>query len=72
MSTAISIRLSEDLTKMLDELAKATERPKTFLVREAIEAYLAEYADYRVALDRLLDKDDEIIAGSELRKRLGL
>lgn len=72
MSTAISIRLPEDLTKMLDELAKATERPKTFLVREAIEAYLAEYADYRVALDRLLDKDDEIIAGSELRKRLGL
>ncbi len=72
MSTAISIRLPEDLSKKLDELARATERPKTFLIREAIEAYLTEYGDYRLALDRLLDKDDEIISGSELRKRLGL
>jgi len=34
--------------------------------------YIAEYGDYRIALDRLLDKDDELISGSELRRRLGI
>jgi predicted DNA-binding protein len=42
------------------------------LIRKAIESYLAEQADYQIALDRMLDKDDEIISGSELRKRLGI
>lgn len=72
MSTAISIRLPEKLAKELDNLATATERSKTFLIREAIETYLKEYSDYRMALDRLLDKNDEIIESSELRRRLGL
>lgn len=71
-ATAISVRLPDELIERLSELADATERSKTFLVREAIESYLAEYADYRQALDRLLDKDDEVIESSELRKRLGL
>ncbi len=68
----ISIRLPEKLAKELENLARSMERSKTFLVREAIKAYLEEYSDYRIALDRLLNKDDEIIESSELRKRLGL
>lgn len=72
MSAAISIRLPEKLIKRLDKLAAVTERPKAFLVREAIETYLNEYSDYRVALDQLLDKDDDIIESSELRRKLGL
>lgn len=72
MSTAVSIRLPEELVKELEKVAKTTERSKTFLVREAIKTYLEEYSEYRIALDRLLDKDDEIIEGEELRKRLGL
>jgi RHH-type rel operon transcriptional repressor/antitoxin RelB len=72
MSAAISIRLPEELVKKLDKLASVTERPKAFLIREAIETYLNEYSDYRMALDRLLDKDDEIIESSELRRKLGL
>ena len=72
MSTAISIRLPKDLSDDLERLAKAIDRPKTYLVREAIETYVEEYGDYRMALDRLLDKDDEIVGGSELRRRLGV
>ncbi len=72
MSIALSVRLPDGLAKALEGLARSTERPKTYLVRKAVETYLAEYADYQVALDRLRDKDDVIISGSELRKRLGL
>jgi len=72
MSVSISVRLPEGIAKALEDLAKATERPKTFLIRKALESYLAEYADYHIALERLRDKDDAIISGAELRKRLGI
>ncbi len=72
MAKAISIRLDERVLRDLEELSKSTERSRTFLINEAIKTYIAEYGDYRVALDRLLDKDDELINGSELRSRLGL
>ncbi len=71
MSSAISLRLPEGTVKALDKLAKSTDRSKSFLIRKAVETYLAEYADYQIALDRLLDKDDAVISGGELRKRLG-
>lgn len=72
MTTAISLRLPQKLNDELNEIARTTDRPRTYLIREAIETYISEYAQYRVALDRLLDKDDEIIESAELRRRLGL
>jgi len=71
MPVSISLRLPEAIAKALDELASATERSRTYLIRKALEAYMAEYADYQVALDRLRDKDDPVISAAELRKRLG-
>lgn len=72
MSVSVSIRLPDETARALEEVAQAIDRPKTFLIRKAIESYLIEQADYQIALDRMLDKDDEIISGSELRKRLGI
>ncbi len=71
MAVSVSVRLPGSTAKALDELANATERSKTYLIRKALEAYLEDYADYQVALDRLRDKDDPVISAAELRKRLG-
>jgi RHH-type rel operon transcriptional repressor/antitoxin RelB len=71
MSVSVSVRLPGNTAKALEELANATERSKTYLIRKALEAYLEDYADYQVALDRLRDKDDPVISAAELRKRLG-
>ena len=71
MSSSISIRLADKTAKALDELSKATDRTRTYFIEKALESYLAEHADYRVALDRLLDKDDPVISSSEMRKRIG-
>lgn len=71
MAVSISVRLPESTAKALNELANATERSRTYLILRALETYLAEYADYQVALDRLRDKDDPVISAAELRKRLG-
>ena len=70
MTTSISVRLPDETAQALDELAKATERPKSYLIQKALDAYLEEYGDYQVALDRLRDKDDHVISSAELRKRL--
>ncbi|NTW17449.1 MAG: ribbon-helix-helix protein, CopG family [Syntrophaceae bacterium] len=72
MSTAISIRLPEDLAKQLDNIAKETERPRSFIIQKALESYLEDYADLQVALDRLHDKADPIISSKKMRESLGL
>lgn len=72
MAAAVSIRLPKELSEKLDALAVSLDRPKTYLIRKALETYLAEYADYQIALDRLRDKDDAVISGAELKKSLGL
>ncbi|CAD6490729.1 MAG: hypothetical protein EMLJLAPB_00009 [Candidatus Argoarchaeum ethanivorans] len=72
MSVAVSIRLPEKIIHDLEVLASTIERSKTFIIRKAIESYLEDYTDYLVALERLRDKDDEIISGEELRGQLGL
>src|SRR5262245_53828243 len=71
MTTSVSVRLADRTAKALERLAKATDRPKTYVIEKALESYLAEYADYQIALDRLRDKDDPVISSAELRKRLG-
>ena len=72
MSSPISIRIPEELIEQLDWVARETERPRSYIVQKALEAYIGEYADLQIALDRLNDGADELISGKELRKKLGL
>ena len=72
MSTAVSVRLPKDLAKRLDGIAKETERPRSFIIQKAIEAYIEEVADLQIALDRLHDTSDSVISSKEMRKSLGL
>jgi RHH-type rel operon transcriptional repressor/antitoxin RelB len=70
MSTAISVRVPDELTSRLSEIAQETERPKSFQVQKALEAYLADLADLQVAYDRLTDTTDSVISFEEMRKEL--
>lgn len=72
MSIAISIRIPEELASKLDEIARETERPKSFHVQKALEVYLNELADLQVALDRLHDTSDPVISIDDMRSELGL
>lgn len=72
MNTAISVRLPKELAEQLDNIAKETERPRSFIVQKALESYIDDYADLQVALDRLHDKTDPVVSSKELRKSLGL
>ncbi len=72
MSTAISVRLPDDLAKQLEGIAADTDRPKSYIIQKALQSYLQEQADLQIALDRLHDPADPVISGKEMRKRLGL
>jgi RHH-type transcriptional regulator, rel operon repressor / antitoxin RelB len=72
MSKALSIRISDELALRLSEIAKETERPKSFHIQKALEAYLSEIADLQVAYDRLHDGTDPTISLEDMRKELEL
>ncbi len=71
-SKAISVRPPDGLTARLSEIAKETERPKSFHIQKALEAYWAELADLQVAIDRLHDTSDPVVRLDEMRKELEL
>lgn len=72
MSTTITVRLPDKIAKELSEIAKTTERPKSFFIQKALENYLRDQAELQIALDRLRDINDPVISIDEMREEIGL
>jgi len=72
MATSITVRVPDNLADQLDELAVSLDRSRAYLVKKAMEMYLSEYADYLIALERLRDKDDDILTSQEMKNLLGI
>ena len=70
MSTPLSVRIPDKLSKELNAVAEITERSRSFLIQKALEAYLEEQADLQIALDRLHDTTDRVISIEEMRKEI--
>ncbi|MCJ7630016.1 MAG: ribbon-helix-helix domain-containing protein [Longimicrobiales bacterium] len=70
--TTISVRVTDALAVELENVAKEAERSKSFIIQKAIEAYLEDYADLQIALDRLRDTSDGVVGSKDLRDSLGL
>ena len=67
----LTIRLNNDLENRLIALSQKTGRPKSYYVRQAIQAFLEEKEDYLLAISRL-EKNNPRILLAELEKKLGL
>ncbi len=72
MNTTITVRLPENLAVALDEIAKITERSRSYLIKKAIETYIEEQADLQIALDRMRDTSDTEISITDFRKKLNV
>jgi RHH-type rel operon transcriptional repressor/antitoxin RelB len=72
MSTPISVRIPDSLASELSLISKETERPKSFHIQKALEAYFEELADLHVAFDRLHDTSDPVVSLGDMRKELEL
>jgi len=66
MSTAILVRLPQELAEKLDGIAKETQRSRSFIIQKASESYIEDFADLQIALDRLHDKRDPIVYKAEI------
>ena len=73
MST-ITARIHDELNIALSKVAKAMERPKTFLIHKAIEEYIREVEqdieDAEIALAVMNDKTMKRYTSEEVKERL--
>ena len=72
MNTSLSVRISEPLARELDEVAKSTERSRSFHIQQALKSYLKEQADLQIALDRLQDSTDPVVSLKDMKKSLNV
>jgi transposase len=68
--TQVSARLTDDLVKGIDEAAKRMHRSRADVIRLAIEYYLDDIEDLRLAMDRLKDPADPILDWDEVKREL--
>ncbi|WOE69011.1 ribbon-helix-helix domain-containing protein [Hydrogenimonas thermophila] len=66
----ISVRLNQELEKELEEIAKITNRPKSFFIKEALKEYLEDVKDILDAKERISDPKREMITLDELKREL--
>ena len=72
---AVSLRLPDDVSHRLQELANRTGRSKTFYMIEAIQEHLDDLEDLYLAEQRLIDLragKSETVSLDELMKRYGV
>ncbi len=65
--SVVGLRIPDTLEQQVEKLAEHLQRSKSFIIRKALETYINEYADYQIAIERLYDKDDEIVSASQMR-----
>ena len=73
--SVITARIPDTLNKALAEVAKAMERPKSFIVLKAIQNYVLELQedieDYNDAM-KILAENNESISWDEVMRDCGL
>ncbi|MCF6244057.1 MAG: ribbon-helix-helix domain-containing protein [Sulfurovum sp.] len=68
----ISVRLPEEMEARINNLAKSTQRSKSFFVKEALTNYLDDMEDYYDVLKRQNDPTRNLISLEELENALEL
>ena len=66
----ITARLPDDLVEKIDRAASQLNRSRAQLVRQAIEYYIDDFEDLRLALDRLSDPADPVLDWEEVKREL--
>ena len=68
--TQVTARLSDDLVKSIDAAARSLNRSRAEIIRQAVEYYLADVDDLRLALERLKDPADPVLDWDEVKRDL--
>jgi transposase len=68
--TQVTARLPDDLVAKADLAAKQLNRSRAQLIRKALEYYLDDFEDLRLALDRLNDPADPVLDWEGVKREL--
>jgi RHH-type rel operon transcriptional repressor/antitoxin RelB len=68
----LSIRLPQEMEDRIIRLSEATQRPKSYFVKEALKNYLDDMEDYYEVLKRKNDPEKHLISLKELEQALEL
>jgi RHH-type rel operon transcriptional repressor/antitoxin RelB len=66
----LSLRIPKVLDEKLEEIAKKTDRTRSYLVRKALEEYLEDLEDYLIAFERYTREDKEYLTTEEVKRYL--
>ena len=66
----VTARLPEELVEQADRAASQLNRSRAQLLRQALEYYLEDFEDLRLALDRLNDPADPVLDWEDVRRDL--
>lgn len=66
----ITARLPDEVVAELDKAAQALHRSRADIIRQAIEAYIEDFNDIAVAIERLKDPTDDTIDWQEAKRAL--
>ncbi|NDA89894.1 MAG: ribbon-helix-helix protein, CopG family [Alphaproteobacteria bacterium] len=67
----LSVEISKDEEKKLEDLAKKTGKTKDYYIRKAIHEFLEDLEDYNLAVERL-ETIEETYTLAEVEAELGL
>ncbi len=66
----VTARLPDELVQKADRAASRLNRSRAQLLRQALEYYLEDFEDLRLALDRLNDPADPVLDWEDVRRDL--
>lgn len=75
MSIYTAVRLPDELSKRLATLAKRTDRPRSYYIRQALELHIDELEDTYLAentLERIRRGEEPTYALNEVEREIGL
>ena len=70
MVVQVTARLPDELVARADRAASQLNRSRAQLIRQALEYYLEDFEDLRLALDRLNDPADPVLDWQDVRSDL--
>lgn len=68
--TQITARIPDPLIEALDSAARTFNRSRADIVRQAVERYLEDFDDLKVAVARLQDPTDEVLDWDQVKREL--
>lgn len=68
MTKMTTVKLEDELSNKLEEFSEISKISKSKIIKAALEEYLEDMEDYKIALERINNPNAEFVTTEELEK----